>query len=187
MKSPIYPLGVILLPLVIPSVATAAENAKAMIKQAESAAPHEIASKATIMGRDGSVLRKGSNGWTCMPNTMPDDNSPMCNDGVWMKMFDAVGKKADFKTDKVGISYMLQGDSKGGGVSNSDPFHPDPQKASDYVEAGPHLMLILPDKSMLKALPDNPSSGGPWVMWKDTPYAHVMVPVETADNAKTSP
>jgi hypothetical protein len=26
-----------------------------------------------------------------------------------------------------------------------------------------------------EALPPTPSSGAPWVMWKDTPYAHVMV------------
>ena len=25
---------------------------------------------------------------------------------------------------------------------------------------------------------DDPSSGGPYVMWKDTDYAHIMIPVE---------
>lgn len=162
----------------------AAESEQAMIKQAESAAPADISSNAAIMGRDGKMLRKGSNGWTCMPNTMPNDNSPMCNDGVWMKMLQAVGNKADFSTDKVGFSYMLQGDSKGGGVSNSDPFHPNPKKASDYVEAGPHMMVILPDKSLLNSFTDDPSKGGPWVMWKDTPYAHLMVPVDTKAKGK---
>jgi hypothetical protein len=29
----------------------------------------------------------------------------------------------------------------------------------------------------LSALPTDPNNGGPWVMWKGTPYAHIMVPV----------
>jgi hypothetical protein len=70
---------------------------------------------------------------------------------------------------------MLQGD-RGSGVSNSDPYHPDPKNADDYVETGPHLMIIVP-KEMLKGMTDDPSTGGPYVMWGDTPYAHIMVPV----------
>lgn len=27
------------------------------------------------------------------------------------------------------------------------------------------------------AFPEDPGQGGPYVMWKDTPYPHVMVPV----------
>jgi hypothetical protein len=30
---------------------------------------------------------------------------------------------------------------------------------------------------MLEGITDDPSQGGPWVMWRDTPYAHIMVPV----------
>lgn len=73
------------------------------IAQAESAAPPEISAQATIVD-GGKVLRKGSNGWTCMPHTMPGDNAPMCNDAVWMKLMQAVGSKSDFQTDRVGIS-----------------------------------------------------------------------------------
>ena len=87
----------------------------------------------------------------------------------------AVGSKAPFKADGIGISYMLQGD-RGAGVSNSDPYHPDPKNADDYTETGPHLMIVVP-KEMLKGITDDPASGGPYVMWGDTPYAHVMVPV----------
>ena len=29
-------------------------------------------------------------------------------------------------------------------------------------------------------LPTNPGSTGPWVMWKGTPYAHLMIPMERA-------
>jgi hypothetical protein len=151
------------------------DGAEAKIARAMSAAPASISAQATIMDSDGTVLREGSNGWTCMPDTMPGDNAPMCNDAVWMKMMMAVGSKGEFETDRIGISYMLQGDV-GAGVSNATPYHPDPKNAEDYTETGPHLMIVVP-KEMLKGITDDPSSGGPYVMWGDTPYAHIMVPV----------
>jgi hypothetical protein len=152
----------------------AGEN-KDVMARAASAAPASISDNATIMASDGTVLREGSNGWTCMPDTMPGDKAPMCNDATWMAMMGAVGSKADYKAKGIGISYMLQGDY-GSGVSNSDPYHPDPKNADDYVETGPHLMIIVP-KELLEGMTDDPSSGGPYVMWGDTPYAHIMVPV----------
>jgi hypothetical protein len=151
------------------------ESVDAKIARATSAAPAAISAKATIVDSDGTILREGSNGWTCMPDTMPGDKAPLCNDAVWMKLMKALGSKAPFKADAIGISYMLQGD-KGAGVSNSDPYHPNPRSADDYTETGPHLMIVVP-KEMLKGITDDPSSGGPYVMWKDTPYAHIMVPV----------
>lgn len=155
--------------------ASAGDSAEAKIALAMSAAPASISAEATIVDSDGTVLREGSNGWTCMPDTMPGDGAPMCNDAMWMKMMSAVGGKADFKAEGVGISYMLQGDA-GAGVSNSDPYHPDPKSADDYVETGPHLMIIVP-KELLEGMTDDFTKGGPYVMWGDTPYAHIMVPV----------
>ena len=52
-----------------------------------------------------------------------------------------------------------------------------PTDVDDYVESGPHLMIIVP-KELLEGVTDDPSSGGPWVMWGDTDYAHLMVPVK---------
>ncbi|WOH35817.1 hypothetical protein RI844_10530 [Thalassotalea fonticola] len=150
------------------------DEMKKQISQARSAAPASISGNATIMSA-GKVLVKGTNDWICMPDTMPGDGNPMCNDPTWMKMLTALGNKADFKADSIGISYMLKGDV-GAGVSNSDPYHPDPKNADDYTETGPHLMIIVP-KELLKGLTDDPNSGGPYVMWGETPYAHIMVPV----------
>ncbi|MGF1736629.1 hypothetical protein [Photobacterium satsumensis] len=144
------------------------------IGRAKSAAPASISDNATVVV-DGKVVVEGSNGWTCMPDTFPDDGMPMCNDAVWMEMLTAMVNKKDFTATKIGLSYMLQGD-RGAGVSNSDPYHPDPKSADDYVETGPHLMIIVP-KAMLEGITDDPSNGGPYVMWKDTPYVHLMVPV----------
>ena len=157
---------------------SAAHHEKNLIAQAMSAAPSSISADATIMD-GGKVLREGSNGWVCMPHTMPGDNAPMCNDAVWMKMMQAVGSQSDFQTDRIGISYMLQGDY-GAGVSNATPYHPDPKNAEDYTETGPHLMIVVP-KELLKGITDDPSSGGPYVMWGDTPYAHIMIPVTDSE------
>lgn len=157
----------------VPQSVNASEQKR--IDQARSAAPSSVSADATIVDGD-KVLVEGNNGWTCMPDTFPGDNAPICVDAVWMKMMQAMGKKENFKTDKIGISYMLKGDI-GAGVSNSNPHHHDHKNAEDYVETGPHLMIIVP-KEMLTGITDDPSEGGPYVMWGDTPYAHIMLPVE---------
>jgi len=157
----------------------AGDSAESKIERAMSAAPASISGQAAIMDSDGTLLREGSNGWTCMPDTMPGDGAAMCNDAVWMKLMQAVGSKGEFETDRIGISYMLQGDF-GAGVSNATPYHPDPKNADDYTETGPHLMIVVP-KEMLKGITNDPESGGPYVMWGDTPYAHIMVPVNGSE------
>ncbi len=152
--------------------AVAADEAE-LIALARSAAPAMVSAEATVMFR-GKILAEGSNGWTCLPETLPDDGAPMCNDAVWMAMMQAMGNNADFTPEGMGISYMLQGDA---GVSNSHPMHPMGKDAPDFIKEGAHLMLILP-KEMLKGITDDPHQGGPYVMWGDTPYAHIMIPIE---------
>ena len=152
------------------------ETVETKVKRAMAAAPSHISAQATIMDTDGTILKKGTNKWVCLPDVMPGDKNPICNDGTWMKMLGALQTKADFTPEAIGISYMLKGDF-GAGVSNSDPYHPEHKNAKDYVETGPHLMIIVP-KELLKGITDDPSKGGPYVMWGDTPYAHIMIPID---------
>jgi hypothetical protein len=98
----------------------------------------------------------------------------MCNDEVWMNLVTALNNKADFKTDRIGISYMLAGDDD---VNNADPFDTKQDPGEVWVQEGPHLMIIVPDKKMLEGISNDPNNGGPYVMWGGTPYAHIMVPV----------
>lgn len=153
------------------------ETAAAKIGRAQSAAHPGISNDATVMDVDGKVLKKGSNGWSCMPGIGPGDNHPMCNDAVWTKLMQAAAAGADFTTDQIGVSYMLQGDAH---VSNSNPAATDPKNGDVWVQEGPHLMIVAP-KETLKGLSDDPYNGGPYVMWKDTPYAHIMVPIRSTD------
>jgi hypothetical protein len=101
-----------ILALFVPAaVSLAAEGGsrEAKIARAMEAAPDSITKNATIVDVDGTVLRQGSNGWRCLPASAAGSH-PMCNDEVWMRLMTAVRNKADFKTDRVGISYMLAGD-----------------------------------------------------------------------------
>jgi len=157
-------------------LAMAGSDKDELIAHARAAAPAKVSADATIV-IDGEVVVQGDNGWTCMPDTMPGDRAAMCIDALWADMMAAVGAKAPFKASGIGISYMLLGEPEGSGVSNSTPYHPDPPSADDYVETGPHLMVIVP-KEMLEGITTDPSTGGPYVMWKDTDYAHIMIPVE---------
>jgi hypothetical protein len=161
-------------PASIAAPAAAQPSRQAKIERAMKAAPAAVSHDATIVDVDGTVLRTGTNGWHCHPGVMPGDDHPMCNDEVWMQLMAALSKKADFKPDRVGISYMLQGDAK---VNNADPFDTTPDPGEVWVQEGPHLMIIVPDAAALEGLPTDPDNGGPYVMWKGTPYAHIMIPV----------
>lgn len=159
--------------LLLSSPGQAGDSKADKIARAQSATHPEISHNATIMDVDGSVLKQGTNGWTCMPGVRPGDDHPMCNDAVWTKLMQAAGSGADFQTDRIGISYMLQGDMN---ISNSNPAATDPDNGDVWVQEGPHLMIVVP-REMLVGLSDDPYNGGPYVMWKDTPYVHIMVPV----------
>lgn len=142
------------------------------IAYAESAGIPEVAADATILDADGNVLREGSNEWTCM--AVPQ--MPMCLDSQWMAFVSAhMSGDEEFEVTSVGLGYMLRGDA---GASNIDPYATGPTTDNEWVVTGPHLMLITPDPSILAGIPTDPSGGGPYVMWPDTPFAHVMIPIE---------
>ncbi|NVK42944.1 MAG: hypothetical protein HWE39_17005 [Oceanospirillaceae bacterium] len=148
-----------------------AETPEDTIANAKSAAPASLAADATIVALDGTVLQEGSNGYTCHPQ-MPT-TGPMCNDAEWEAMIGALMAKQEYAPGKLGVSYMLAGEGTAPGVSNSDPYATD-QTAEDWVKEGPHLMIILPDRALLEGLSTDPKDPV-YVMWKDTPYAHIMV------------
>lgn len=152
------------------------------IGNAESAAPPEIAAGAAIMdwpeeeGAATRELRPGTNGFTCFPdNPDTDGNDPMCLDDPWMRWAEAYMQGGEPDVDRVGISYMLAGD---GGVSNIDPYdYAGPTPDNEWVRSGPHIMVLMPDVAALEGVPTDPGEGGPFLMWRDTPYAHIMVPI----------
>lgn len=145
------------------------------IASALSAAPASVSAVATLMDWEGNVLREGTNQFTCLPdNPEVPNNSPMCLDPPWLELIDAWMNRREPSYDQVGIGYMLQGDKP---VSNVDPFAEGPTPDNQWMEdAGPHIMIAVPDPALLEGITTDPDNGGPWVMWKGTPYAHLMLP-----------
>jgi hypothetical protein len=162
------------------SAATQTTAAKDPIESAQSAAPASVAKNASIVTLDATgamkELRKGSNGWTCMPDspTTPGPD-PMCMDanaGKWAAAW--MGHKPP-PDGAVGVIYMLEG---GTDASNTDPYATKPTADNDWVSTGPHVMIVG-SKEILAGYPAGakPDTSAPSVMWAGTPYAHLMVPM----------
>ncbi len=150
---------------------------QAAIRSAMSAGPSAISDDARIMSWDGEVLREGDNGWTCLPDR-PDTpgEDPWCVNDPWMAFLEAYVSKTTPDYDQVGIAYMLRGDTP---VSNTDPYATSKTTDEDWVEdLAAHLMVLVPDRASFATFSTDPNNGGPWVMWPDTPYAHIMIPLE---------
>jgi hypothetical protein len=165
--------------------APAPDATAAKVADAASAGFGTMAATAKVVDWDGTVLREGSGPYTCMP-TEPKLleaglKSPMCMDAVWMEWAHAWEQHAPFSASAVGVSYMLGGD---GGASNIDPYATAETPDNDWVVEGPHLMVLVPDPAWLEGISTDPHNGGPYVMWKGTPYAHVMVPVQVPPQAE---
>jgi hypothetical protein len=170
-----YPLlGVYTCIVLLGASLASAGDKTAMIASAESAGPVAVTANATIKAPDGTVLRQGSSSYTCYPQQ--DIIGPMCNEAVWDQLITAMLNKKPFNPTTFSVSYMLAGEGTALGVSNSDPYANEPEKSKDWVKEGPHLMIVVPNHAMLEGLSTNPNDPV-YVMWKDTPYAHIMVKV----------
>ena len=153
------------------------QDKQALISEALSAAPPEMAKTAVVKNLDGTVLKPGTGSYTCYPT--PDSmkkrgKMSMCLDKTSQAWRDAWRNKKPFKANEVGITYMLAGDV---GSSNTDPYADAPTSNNQWVEPGPHLMVLVPNPAELDGVSTDPYGGGPFVMWKGTPYVHIMVPV----------
>ena len=150
------------------------------VASAESAAPASIAHNASIVTMDANgamtTLRKGGNGWTCIPDSPATPGpDPMCADANAMKWADAwIHHKAP-PAGIVGLIYMLEG---GTDASNTDPYAAKPTSTNNWIKTGPHVMIVG-SKEILAGYPSgpNPDTAAPYVMWAGTPYAHLMVPI----------
>lgn len=176
-----FTTATLVLPLVLGTAALAQERSDdELIAEAMTAAPAAVAENATIVafGEDGAMrtLREGTNAFTCMPDDPSPGHNPMCLDANAMAWAEAWIGKADPAEGKVGFGYMLAG---GGTPSNVDPYATEPA-GGEIVAEPPHVMIFnLPEPAADYPRPDEEvDRSQPWVMWKDTPYEHLMIPVE---------
>ncbi len=166
-------LPVLLLCLLVTFCAQAQESDTELIAEAESAAPESVTKNATIKNSEGRVLRQGSNSWTCYPGS---GGGPMCNESQWDELIEARKTKTPIDVQKFSLSYMMAGGEEGRGTSNIDPFASEPTDDNQWVKEGPHLMIAVPDQAILEGMSTDPTDPV-YVMWKGTPYAHIMVKV----------
>ncbi|MEO6422284.1 MAG: hypothetical protein ABIR84_06275 [Candidatus Nitrotoga sp.] len=179
-------VGVVVLSTIATSAYAALEKVsssdKKMIASAMSAAPSKVAKGATIvaMEADGKMrtLRKGTNGFTCMPdNPGTPGPDPMCMDINAMEWVHAWIAHTNPTPGKIGFMYMLSG---GTDASNTDPFATKPNAKNNWIKTGPHVMIVGADASFYDTYPKSadPDTSVPYVMFPDTPYQHLMAPVK---------
>ena len=76
---------------------------------------------------------------------------------------------------------MLAGEGNAPGVSNLDPAATELTADNMWIKDGPHMMIILPDPAMYSEM-SNDIREPVYVMWKGTPFAHLMVRLGDAEN-----
>lgn len=141
-------------------------------------APAAIVKGATIvMMEKGGTMRtvqRGTNEFTCM--LMPD-GTPMCADKNAMAWVHALVSHGT-PPSAAGFMYMLAGDA---GASNTDPYATAATASNHWVKTGPHVMILGPvAKTMGYPMTADADPTKPYVMWPNTPYAHLMIPVATS-------
>lgn len=147
----------------------------AYIAAVSKGAPASIVSNATIVQvqKDGSMrtVQTGNNGFTCM---MLDPASPGCADKNALAWMHALMTKST-PPNATGFMYMLAGDD---GTSNTDPYATKASPTNHWVKTGPHVMIVGPGvKTMGYPMSADADPSKPYVMWPNTPYAHLMIPV----------
>ena len=150
-----------------------------------SAAPAFIGKHATVIGASGKVLREGTNGWRCEPfMPMPKDGfkhphetAAACSDKnavAWANAYKS-NNKPELEGD--GWIWMIHGDL---GVDNFKPYTDGQKDAGHkhFIESGAHMMLMPKDPSSLDGQTTDYTTGAPYVMFKGTPYVHLMIPLD---------
>ena len=164
----------------LPASACAQEtrSPEEMIASATSAGPASISDDAAVIDWEMNEVRAGTNGWTCLPDRADTPGvDPWCVDDPWLNFLNAYVGNTEPSYEDIGFAYMLMGDTP---VSNSDPYATEPTQSDDWVtDLGAHLMMLIPARTLLDEISTDHRNGGPWVMWPDTPYAHLMIPVVT--------
>jgi len=157
------------------------------IENALSAGPESISDGATVMDwpaakdEEMRVLRKGTNGWTCMPDRPGKPrHDPMCADETMMKWMMATLAGHSPNIDRIGIAYMLQGEA---GADQNDLSRRTPPPGRDWYYVGPHIMIVLPDayKDALRGQNRDISTGEPYVTALSSSSPLLVIPIAKPD------
>jgi hypothetical protein len=150
------------------------ETKEAKIARALSAAPANVSDNARVVDHDESgaeiVLREGTNGFTCFPGHPGHvGDATYCANAAalrWESDFLALQPKPT--NAEPGIEYMLLG---GSDWSATDPY----AISGTPINEPPHWMIMWPFDPKTTSLPTEPKQTGAWIMWANTPWAHLMI------------
>ncbi|MDE3188226.1 MAG: hypothetical protein KGM96_12005 [Acidobacteriota bacterium] len=124
-------------------------------------------------------LRQGNNGWTCLPRDEGTPlGQPLCLDKNGLQWYVAAMSGHAPDPNLAGYSYML----KGGSVwSNLDPSATKMQPGQKhFVLVPPHIMILNARIAKESGFPSgmaDPNTHKPFVMFGDTPFAVLIIPV----------
>jgi hypothetical protein len=150
------------------------ESKATKIARAISAAPANIAKAAKVVDLDDKgneiVLREATNGFTCYPgHPGMVGGQPYCADeAAVQRERDLAAHKPKPTNTEPGIEYMLLG---GKDWSGHDPN----ANSGTPIKEPPHWMIMWPFDPKATGLSVEPKQTGTWIMWADTPYAHLMI------------
>jgi hypothetical protein len=152
-----------------------------------SAAPSFIGENAAIIGASGKVIREGINGWTCQsanPRPYPEkgwknphEAMAVCHDDEGMKWMMAYMQGIKPELERDSYMWMLNGDM-GEDNTKAGVFNKEDSTPGEWIESGPHLMLMPKDPTTIEKFSTDFMSGAPYVMFAGTDYAHLMIPTE---------
>jgi hypothetical protein len=150
------------------------------IASARSAAPAAVSKDASVVTMDAKgmlkTVRKGTNGWTCMPdNPESPGPDPMCVDQGGWAWIQAWAAHKTPPAGTMGFGYMLMGAAD---ADNDDPYAMKPPAGKSWVKTGPHVMIFNVGSSFAGYPKTADNTKAPYVMFPDTPYAHLMIPVQ---------
>jgi hypothetical protein len=135
----------------------------AKIADAMRAGPAFITKSATVLdwphqpGGEYRVLRKGTNGWTCLPGVPGySHDEPGCFDPVFMQWMKDSLAGHEPRITTMGIAYMYVG----AWVPNESR-----NGAGEEFHVGPHIMIVSPHENQkeLQSISHDGSTGMPYV------------------------
>jgi hypothetical protein len=150
---------------------------------AATAAPASIADRATYYYLDPEgvfmQLSEGTNGLWCIAPSLAlrGPRVPMCGDAVALEWLRAWIDGREPTPGAPGIIYALAG---GRDASAVNPLKAEPDGNLPWIETGPMMMIVNPPDAELALYPatEHPDTSMPYVMWSETPFAHLRLPVE---------
>jgi hypothetical protein len=150
------------------------------VVNAMAAAPEAVSNDATVIDFDANMkprtLKSGTNGWTCVPDYPKSPGvDPMCLDAHGMEWLQAYAEKRTPPADKLGFAYMLLG---GSDATNHDPYAAGPAAGQNWIDTGPHVMILNIGNRFAGYPTTHDNTKVPYIMWPNTPYAHLMIPVK---------